>query len=211
MPLLALALPFLLFETLVALAILSPRLLPGVRTPLALMPSLYLPTLGSPLLGDILTLTWTMAILYPGVLHTLSPMGGCLTTPLLPLIVGGLDVQFHSMGGTPFPVPHSVQHGGVTFTLLGHHVPLAGVPSFVFGSAAVPGDPGLGGYPHVPSSVASSFSASSLPLRPLPHQDARSLSDSNVSQSFGFQSQFVAPPDTNPVPPVDLPRALAPS
>ncbi len=85
------------------------------------------------------------------------------------------------------------------------------MPSFVFGSAAVPGDPGLGGYPHAPSLVASSFGALSLPLHPLPHQDARSLSDSNVSQSFGFQSQFIALPDINPVPPVYLPSAPAPS
>jgi hypothetical protein len=36
------------------------------------------------------------------------------------------------------------------------------------------------------------------------------LLDSNVSQSFGFLGQFVAPPDVTPVPPVDLPGAPVP-
>jgi hypothetical protein len=94
-PLTALVLPSLSFQNLVALAIFPPRLPPGIQIPLALMPSPSLPTLGSPLLGDILILT----ILQPGVFHTPSPMGGCLTTPLLLLIVGGTNVMFHSMGG----------------------------------------------------------------------------------------------------------------
>ncbi len=59
--------------------------------------------------------------------------------------------------------------------------------------------------------MASSFGASSLPLRPLLHQDARSLLASDVSQSFGFQGQTVAPPDITPVPPVDLPGMPATS
>jgi hypothetical protein len=119
MPLLAFALPFLLFKTLVALAILPPQLPPGIRTPLALMPSFYLPMLRSPLLGDILTLTWTTTVLHTGVLHTPSPLGGCLTTPLLPLIVGGLDVQFHSMGGYPLPCPTLRSTWGGHFYFIG--------------------------------------------------------------------------------------------
>jgi hypothetical protein len=140
------------------------------------------------------------------------PYGGVSYHPLTAFNCGGHESHvLFNWGDIPFPVPHSVQHGEGTFTSLGHHVPLAGVPSFVFGGAAVPGDHGLGGYPHVPSLVASSFGASSSPLRPLPHQDARSLSDSDVSHSFGFQGQTVAPPDITPVPPVDLPGTPAPS
>ncbi len=84
------------------------------------------------------------------------------------------------------------------------------MPSFIFGGAAVPGIQGLGGYPHVPSLVVSSFDASSSPLRPLPRQDVQSLSDSDLSQSFGLPGQFVAPPDVNPVPLVDLPGTPGP-
>jgi hypothetical protein len=102
MPLMALALPSLSFRNLVALAILPPQLPPGVQISLASMPSPSLPTLGSPLLGDILILT----VLQPGVFHTPSPMRGCLTTPLLLLIVGGTNVTFHSMGG----ISHSLFH-----------------------------------------------------------------------------------------------------
>ncbi len=113
-------------------------------------------------------------------------------------------------GGIPFPVPHSIHHGGVTFDSLGHHVPSAGVPSFVFGGENFLGAQGLGGYSHEPSSVASSFGASSLTLSPLLHQDARSLLDSNVSQSFGLPGQFIALLGVTPVPQVDLPGVPVP-
>jgi hypothetical protein len=114
------------------------------------------------------------------------------------------------MGGIPFPVPHSIHHGGVTFDSLGRHLLSAGEPSFVFGGANVPGAQGLGGYSHAPSSVASSFGALSSKLHPLPHQDARSSSDSDVSQSFGLPGQFFSLPDITPVPPVDLPGVSVP-
>ncbi len=107
--------------------------------------------------------------------------------PFTPINCGGHGCQVSiNGGGIPFPVLHSIHHGGVTLNLLGCHVPSAGVPPFVFGGANVPGAQGLGGYSHVPSSVASSFGALSSMLHPLLHQDARSMLDSNVSQSFGL-------------------------
>ncbi len=201
MPRGALAFPFRLFKNWVALAILPPRLPPGVRwIPLALMPSPYL--------LDFPIQTSSTIVLDQEVSHILSPMG--LTTSSLLLIVVGTAIRFQSIGGESpslYHIPFIM--GGVTFDSLGHHVPSAEVPSFVFGGANVPGAQGLRGYSHALSSVASSFGALSSTLCPLPHQDARSLLDSNISQSFGLPGQL-APPDVTPVPPVDLPGAPVP-
>jgi hypothetical protein len=144
MPLMALALPSLSFQNLVALAILPPRLPPGIRIPLASMPSPSLPTLGSPLLGDILILT----ILQPGVFHTPSPMGGCLTTPLLLLIVGGMKVTFYSIGGispslfhTPFNMGRELLlHWVITFHWLASLL-LSLVEQLSLGTTALGGIP----------------------------------------------------------------------
>ncbi len=78
-------------------------------------------------------------------------------------------------GGTPFPVSHSGHHGGVTFASFNCQIPSAGVPSYVYGGAAVPRHHGLEGSPHVPSLVASSFGASTLLLHPLTHEDVPAI------------------------------------
>jgi hypothetical protein len=107
------------------------------------------------------------------------PYVGASYHPFTPVNRGG---QGHHVlmdgGGTPFPVPHSGHHGGVPFASFNCQIPSAGVPSYIYGSVAVPGHHGLGGSPHAPSLVASLFGASTSPLRPLTHEDVRSSSDS---------------------------------
>ncbi len=116
-----------------------------------------------------------------------TPSGGASYHPFTPVNRGG---QGHHVsmdgGGTTFPVPHSGHHGGVAFASFNCQIPSAGVPSYVYGNAAVPGHHGLGGSPHAPSLVASLFGASTLPLHPLTHEDVWSSSDLDVSQSIGF-------------------------
>ncbi len=208
MPLMALALPSLLFRNLVALAILPPPTASRHPDPTGIDAESLSSRARVPSSGGYSHPDRSSTRGFP---HPI-PYEGVSYYPFTPFNCGGHKCHVPFNGGDiPFPVPHSIQHGGGTFTSLGRRVPSAGVPSFVFGGAAVPGDHGLGGYLHAPSSVASSFGASSSLLRPLPHQDARSSSASDVSQSFGFQGQTVALPDITPVPPVDLPGVPTPS
>jgi hypothetical protein len=115
------------------------------------------------------------------------PYGGALYHPFTP--VNGRGQGHHVLmdgGETPFPVPHLGHHGGVGFASFNHQIPSAGVPSSIYGGAAVPRHHGLGGSPHAPQLVVSLFGASTLLLRPLTHEDVWSTFDSDVSQSIGF-------------------------
>jgi hypothetical protein len=99
MPLRALALSFRLSKNSIVLAILLPRLPPGVQIRLVLKPHPSASTLGPLLLGGTLIPTLPPIVGLPGVICSPLPLGGLHTTLSLQSIVGGRAITSRWMGG----------------------------------------------------------------------------------------------------------------
>jgi hypothetical protein len=131
------------------------------------------------------------------MLHPLQ--GGFGLVYGLLLLMGEGFHPFHPHGGLPPPAhgwhpthtPHPFERGFSSLASTAEHwraftipdgIPPE-VPSFIYGgSVLIP--PIHVCSPHVPTSVAPSLGVTSLMLRPLTHEDARSLLDSDITMSF---------------------------
>jgi hypothetical protein len=129
---------------------------------------------------------------YPSVRCSFYAHGGSLSC--LTGIGGFLHGSCFDVYGGQYFHPFGGHYGG-------HSPHSIVIPSLIFPSMSVPGQPGVG--PHAVASVASSLGDTSTPLWSLLHADARSLLGSDVTMSF--------PPNRSALLIPHIPPVLAPS